>query len=428
MQMMWTEVNLLIPLIIEVIGLTLVVLKDPYIRRDSRRILLLICLLTALLIGHEYFEFWEKTYPEYAGYRTAGSIFGYCARPALIVLFLQIVADRKAVRWFWLLEGVNIAVHLTALFSPICFAFVNNEFRRGPLGYTAHVTGAVLLVFLVWESIRTFRTEGGFEAFIPVASAAVVIVAIALDTFVFPFTVFQLPLTTIAMTNSCVFFYIWLHLKFVHQHEQVLRHEQRIQIMMSQIQPHFLYNTLATIQALCLIDPDKAFNTTGKFGAYLRQNLDTLNQPELIPVTRELEHTQTYVDIESVRFPNIFVEYDTPDKSYTLPALTIQPLVENAIRHGVRVRENGRILIVSRREGDFHVIRIQDNGKGFDVHEAAKSSQKVSHIGLSNVKERIERMCKGTMEVESTIGVGTTITIRIPVKPEDDENVGGEET
>ena len=240
-----------------------------------------------------------------------------------------------------------------------------------------------------------------------------VVAAFLLDTFV-TYTDKGITFTTIATVTSCLFYYIWLHLQFVHDHEKALMAEQRIRIMMSQIQPHFLYNTLSSIQALCLSDPEKAFDVTEKFGTYLRQNIDSLDQPQLIPFEKELEHTRVYSEIEMIRFPSIKIEYDTQDTGFSLPALTVQPLVENAIRHGIRGVENGVVCVSSKRAGDCYEITIADNGKGFDTEAAETASG--THIGIRNVKERIEEMCGGTLTVESSTGVGTTVTIRIPAE------------
>ena len=221
---------------------------------------------------------------------------------------------------------------------------------------------------------------------------------------------------TITLVSCSLFYYIWLHLQFVREHENALAAEQRIKIMMSQIQPHFLYNTLSTIQALCRIDPEKAFDTLGTFGVYLRQNIDSLNETGLIPFKKELEHTQVYTKIESLRFPSVSVNFAIEDEDFLLPALTIQPLVENAIRHGVRIRPHGAVTVRARRIGGFHVISIEDNGVGFDP--SAVNQLDESHIGIRNVRARVEQLCGGTMTVASEENKGTTITIRLPVKKE----------
>ena len=222
---------------------------------------------------------------------------------------------------------------------------------------------------------------------------------------------------TIAVASGCVFYYIWLHLQFVRAHERALRAEQRIQIMMTQIQPHFLFNTIATFRALCRRDPEQAAQVAEKFSLYLRQNLDSLNAPGLIPFEKELEHTRQYADIEMVRFENVRMEYVIEDRGFSLPPLTVQPLVETAIRHGVRIREDGVVRVSTRLLEDCHEITVRDNGIGFDV--SAVETAEGKHIGIRNVRERIESLCRGTLTISSVPDEGTTVTIRIPRKETD---------
>ena len=148
------------------------------------------------------------------------------------------------------------------------------------------------------------------------------------------------------------------------------------------------------------------------FSTYLRQNLETLNRTELIPIKKELEHTRLYAEIETLRFPNIRVDYRIEDDAFSIPALTIQPLVENAIRHGVRSRKDGLVTVSTARGTGGHRITIEDNGVGFDTNREAGGEK--SHIGIQNVKARIEQTCGGTMVLRSEIGKGTCITLFIP--------------
>ena len=185
--------------------------------------------------------------------------------------------------------------------------------------------------------------------------------------------------------------------------------------MMSQIQPHFLFNTLSTIQALTEIDPERASKVIEEFALYLRQNINSLNEEDMISVTKELEHTRIYSDIEQVRFPSIKIEYEIEDDDFLIPPLTIQPMVENAIRHGVRGKKHGWVAVSTWREEDAHVISIRDNGKGFDVDKMIEDTLKGDHIGLKNVRDRIIDMAGGTFKIESVEGEGTSVTIRIPI-------------
>ena len=399
-------------------GLTFTVFRDPYIRREHRKTLLLIIGLCASLVIQNCWEYALSIGPLKQLERRLVCIYGYSVRPVIIVLIFPIIAPKtpktpKKRFWpAWALVGINAAVHMTALFSTICFTInEHNRYYGGPLKFFCVFTSLLLLAYLLYMIIRESRGLRPSDRAMPILSIVLILVSVWLDirsdgssqaiTFL-----------TVALSVSCVFYYIWLHLQFVREHEEDLKARQRIQIMMSQIQPHFLYNTLSTIQALCYANPKKAAGITGDFAAYLRRNLVSLGESGLIPFPKELEHTKVYAGIEETRFPNIHVRYDIQDGGFSLPPLTLQPIVENAIRHGVRIREEGIIEIAARRREDGHEIVIRDNGVGFDTQKLENADE--SHIGLRNVRDRVERMCGGTLTVESRMGEGTRVTIFLP--------------
>ncbi len=190
--------------------------------------------------------------------------------------------------------------------------------------------------------------------------------------------------------------------------------EKRISIMLSQIQPHFLYNVLGTIDNLIYVDPDLAHQAVLDFSNYLRSNMDALSQRELIPFFKEMEHTRQYLRLEQLRFRDrLEIEYDIHTENFMLPVLTIQPIVENAVRYGATKRRNGgKVIIQTREMADCYCIKIIDNGTGFDVKLIRPDGR--SHTGIDNVRNRLESTCGGVLKIESTIGVGTISTIEIP--------------
>lgn len=188
--------------------------------------------------------------------------------------------------------------------------------------------------------------------------------------------------------------------------------ESRMAIMMSQIKPHFIYNTLGSIEQLCEVQPDAAAQLVHNFSKYLRGNLGELDNPAPIRISREMEHVRCYVSIEKTRFPDITVNFDLQSEDFLLPALSVQPLVENAIKHGLMKLPEGGTVTVSTYETDTHYcVRVVDTGAGFDP---ATLRQDDRHVGLRNIRTRLETMCGGTLTVQSTPGLGTTVTIQIP--------------
>lgn len=190
--------------------------------------------------------------------------------------------------------------------------------------------------------------------------------------------------------------------------------ENRISIMLSQMKPHFIFNTLNTIYHLCDLDPEKAKSTLSSFSTYLRNNINNLGQSEMIYFEKELSFVNAYLDIEKVRFDDeLLISYDIAVSNFKLPVLTVQPIVENAVKHGTSKKIGVSSLYISTRESDaFYEIEIRDTGVGFD--ESIQLDDGRKHIGISNVRQRLETLCNGTLTIESTPGVGTTALIKIP--------------
>ncbi len=191
---------------------------------------------------------------------------------------------------------------------------------------------------------------------------------------------------------------------------------QRNALMMSQINPHFMYNTLSTIAAMCDISPKQAQSLTVEFAQYLRRNLDTLTSDTLIPFDKEIEHVECYLKIEKARFrERLNVIWSIQCKDFEIPPLSIQPLVENAVRHGITKKASGgTVRIATYSTEKSYVIEIKDDGVGFDSEMAINDGK--MHVGLANVRSRLSGMCKGTLVVKSTVGVGTRVTVEIPKK------------
>ncbi|MGN1416951.1 MAG: sensor histidine kinase [Oscillospiraceae bacterium] len=199
--------------------------------------------------------------------------------------------------------------------------------------------------------------------------------------------------------------------------------EKRISIMLSQIQPHFLYNSLNSIYNLCKKDVKQAQKAISDFSYYLRGNMDSLTKNSPIPFYMELKHLKTYLALEKMRFDDTLdIVWDIQTESFMIPALTVQPIAENAIKHGICQKEDGGTLKISTRETDDHFeVEVWDDGVGFDVN--AVNNDGKSHIGIENVKNRLCRMCGAELTISSEIGKGTSAVIRIPKSSNPDNYV-----
>lgn len=197
--------------------------------------------------------------------------------------------------------------------------------------------------------------------------------------------------------------------------QQVIMSKQSTALMISQIQPHFLYNVLTTISNLCVTDPEEAEETTVLFSQYLRTNLDSLRKQEPVPFMTELSHIKTYVELEKKRFgEKLNVTYDINESNFQVPSLGIQPIVENSIKHGIRGKNSpGHITIASYKTDDGYKVVIEDDGIGFDMNMPAKEDGR-SHVGMINVRERLRQMCNASMKIESSPGNGCRTEIIFP--------------
>ena len=192
--------------------------------------------------------------------------------------------------------------------------------------------------------------------------------------------------------------------------------ESRVSTMMSQIRPHFIYNTLGSIEQLCNIDPGKAGELVHNFAKYLRGNFGELDNPKPILMSQEMEHVRHYISIENVRFPDMTFSFEMKSDDFHIPALTIQPIVENAIKHGLmKLQKGGTIRVVSYETDTHYCVRVEDDGVGFDTNVLLNERK---HVGIRNIRGRLKAMVNGTLEIESTQGVGTKVLIMIPKEVE----------
>lgn len=289
----------------------------------------------------------------------------------------------------------------------------NNFYRFGPLYellYLITVAFAILFTVLILVYRKDFlgRELGAILFFILSLVAALILEAFVMEI-----------MFVNAMTSvSLVVLFMLVHLQ---QETQAAEKEAKLKtsIMLSQIQPHFLYNTLNSIsESLDEIEQaseaNKALTT---FAHYLRANMDSLTQQEPVPFEKELEHTKQYLWLEQFRFEErLQIEYDIQTTDFIIPVLTLQPLVENAVKHGVtEKRTGGTVKIWTEDTGDSFRVTVTDNGVGFDK-DAILQGDGRSHMGLSNVRSRLAAMCGGTLFIKSIPGVGTTAVIDIPKK------------
>jgi sensor histidine kinase YesM len=133
-------------------------------------------------------------------------------------------------------------------------------------------------------------------------------------------------------------------------------------------------------------------------------------------MSQEMEHVHHYINIENVRFPDMTFSFEMKSRDFRLPALTVQPIVENAIKHGLmKLQKGGSIWVVSYETDTHYCISVEDDGVGFDT---SKLLEEKDHIGIRNIRDRLKVMVGGTLDIESTPGIGTKVLIKIPKEEE----------
>lgn len=311
--------------------------------------------------------------------RFAWLVGGLCADGLLLVLINQMTSRSKTNPW-------QLADHPWLFFFFLAVPMVVNVgiifyFRR-------MLTNRKAMAFLLYELL--------------------VLASIALDLWIQETT-----LAYAVAAFSLLHLYISVQLEYEKQQTEILL-QQRISIMLSQIRPHFLYNVLTGIRALCRLDSHKAEEALVDFTRYLRTNLSSLENEELVPFSQELEYTKHYIRLEQMRYgDDLRVTFHTPVTQFFLPALTLEPMVENAVRHGVMQRERGgTITVCTAEEPASYLITVTDDGVGFDTARLNETDQ--LHVGVNNVRKRLAAMCGGTLWVESVLGQGTTVVLSIP--------------
>jgi len=186
----------------------------------------------------------------------------------------------------------------------------------------------------------------------------------------------------------------------------------------SQVTPHFVYNTLNTIIGLSYTDMDNTREALYSLATYFRAKLNVHYRNSMVLVEEEIELVKAYLYIEKMRFGDrLTIKYDIDESiQLMIPALSLQPLVENAVFHGVSKKpEGGTIEISVQREGQFVRIKIYDNGVGIPAKKLQQlMNEESSRIGFTNPLKKFKLMKNASLRLYSEEGKGTTILILLP--------------
>lgn len=311
---------------------------------------------------------------------------------------------------FCIVGIVSVSLLIISQFTGLFYTIDESHiFQRSNLFWLAYV-GPFLLFPLDLTMLLLHRKALGTKS-IALLLTYEAMPMIALVIMIFHFGVLVL---NASLTLSLMILYISVQIEENKRLEMELA-DSRVNVMLSQIQPHFMYNTLTAIENLYRNDGQQAEKLINYFSNYLRNIMDSLDQKELVTFDHELENIKVYLNIEKIRFrERLNVAFDLEATDFYLPILTVQPLVENAVRHGVTKRlEGGTVTISTRSEPEWIKITVADDGVGFIP---PNKKDRRSHVGVENVRNRLDAQCGGTLKIESIKGVGTTATVLIPRK------------
>ena len=318
--------------------------------------------------------------------------------------------------------AVLLALLVISQFTGWDYSFDQNRYVRGPLIVVAMGGGVACLLLPLGIFIANLKKLD--RGSVTLVSALLILCAAAallqLQFYGFSFTNIGISMGIMVISSSRNRKRNQMLIRqqaLLEQQAQDLQQAQ-LSLMRSQIKPHFLFNSLAVIRSLCQEDAGRAVKAIDSFSMFLRRSINVLDREQLISFREELELVNSYLFLEQARFPDAFdVELDLDEEDFMVPALSIQPLVENAIKHGIRGRGavpgKGRLYIGTEYLDDAYVITIQDNGIGFDLEAVLNDGKQ--HTGMNNVRLRLQLLVNGRLDVLSMPGKGTTITVTIPL-------------
>ena len=304
--------------------------------------------------------------------------------------------------------GFFMILNMTPFTTWFYYLTPEERFRRGPLYHLMTAFLFALTLLTLGSAVRWRKKLPGryYHAFL--VGLTPVTASILLHFFISAFTFFGFGITICALSMFVII--------LSDQIEQNLRQQQEIahqraSVMVLQMRPHFIHNTMMCIYSLCNQDPQKARQVTVDFSTYLRKNFTAIASAAPIPFSSELEHTRAYLAVVQAQYEDsLFVDYDTPHTMFRVPPLTLQPIVENAVKHGRNPYAGPfHISIRTRKTDSGTELTVADNGRGF--HPADDGGV---HVALENIRQRLELMCGGRLTITPNEVGGTVVTVTVP--------------
>ena len=419
------------PSILLVAGLIVLMLSN---RKNKLPAVFTLWIMTAIMTLSLFVEFvckWSENDPSLADIRYWTTIIKYLIPPTILMMQNMVLVENKIVRWLLVIPNLISALAVTVgpYVTGLTVLSFSKEyyFVEGPLRAFPFCVAMFYLTVLVIASLRYFYdVTSGYNT---------IIMYLAVTTVISCFLEYFGVVSGIVKYVQIIDIYLYyFFLNFVYQsriREESLKKElaltqkelelsnTNVRLLQNQISPHFIYNALFIIKALIWTDQKKASDAVDDFSLYTRRNIEAMRSDEQIEFSKELEHIKAFLNIENVDDETgLVVEYDIGELDFQLPPLTVEPLVENAVIHGIGTLESGGVITISsRKTDDGYMVTVEDNGVGFDVENTKFG------VGLENAKTRLELQCGGRLEITSRPGC-TKATVFVPKQKADIENEG----
>ena len=342
------------------------------------------------------------------------SLCGTIAFPMLTAYLLHCCGEDwrgstlfRAVTALWIVYFVLTSV---APFTNVFFSIESDGQIVFGSAYQLYLYLVLAMQFLVLAGVIRRRgklSRQYFRAFLICLLPVTIVVVI--HTFIIrAFTLIDISLTISAYSAYRIILSDSIE-QNLRQQREIAR--QRASIAVLQMRPHFIYNTMTSIYYLCDQDPEMAKQVTMYFTTYLRKNFTAIVSEDTIPFSDELENARAYLAVEQAQFgDDLFVSYDTPHTQFRVPPLTLQPIVENAVKHGMDPDSVPlHIWVLTQETSSGSEVVVEDDGIGFDPAIADEPS-----TTLANIRQRLDMMCGGRLDITPREGGGTVVKATIP--------------
>lgn len=395
--------------------------KIPASRYFCVAIMLLLAITVADYFGN-YYKFLTVTEPDMTPLaierRYIWDTLSYIIRPVIILIEVLVILPDKKYKYLCILPAaVSGIIYSTRFFgSDLTFGLgEDNIFHEGPLHITVFVVQLIYLLLLLIFSLISFKQNVRQSIMIFGILAQAVIAALGEYVFQYDYDL------SAQVTAFCILEY-YMYLTAVYQREireTALEKERdsarnELLVLKNQIHPHFIYNTLSIIRSLINTDKAKATDCIDDFTHYLRTHIGVIKKNEMIPFEEELENARLYLSLVQVDYEErLTLEYDLGVTEFLIPPLTLEPLVENAVKHGIGWG-GGTIIVRTFNDEEYIFVQIKDDGsKAAD--EEAEFELPHNGIGIENTRKRLQIQCDSALEIEIT-DHGSTAEIRLPRK------------